>query len=122
MSEKNKFFSHWPTLLLGFIVASFFLVAIFSFQIEETETAIVTTLGTPSEKTLEPGIHLRWPYPIQEVYRFDRRFRCFSGTIAKDGQETSTRDNQNIIVSIPMIDPLKYPIPVKILPAVPIIK
>jgi membrane protease subunit HflC len=100
MSEKNKFFSHWPTLLLGFIVASFFLVAIFSFQIEETETAIVTTLGTPSEKTLEPGIHLRWPYPIQEVYRFDRRFRCFSGTIAKDGQETSTRDNQNIIVSI----------------------
>jgi len=100
MTAKNKFFTHWPTLLLGFIVAAFFLVAIFSFQIDETETAIVTTLGTPSEKPVEPGIHMRWPYPIQDVYRFDRRVRCFSGTIGKDGQETSTRDNQNIIVSI----------------------
>ena len=100
MTAKNKFFTHWPTLLLGFIVAAFFLVAIFSFQINETETAIVTTFGTPSEKPIEPGLHMRWPYPIQEVYRFDRRVRCFSGTIGKDGQETSTRDNQNIIVSI----------------------
>ena len=100
MTTKNKFFTHWPTLLLGVIVASFFLVAIFSFQIDETETAIVTTLGTPSEKPVEPGLHMRWPYPIQDVYRFDRRVRCFSGTIAKEGQETSTRDNQNIIVSI----------------------
>ena len=97
---KNKFFTHWPTLLLGFIVASFFLVAIFTFQIDETETAIVTTLGTPSEKPSEPGLHLRWPYPIQDIYRFDRRFRCFSGTIGKDGQETSTRDNQNITFSM----------------------
>jgi len=100
MTAKNKFFTHWPTLLLGFIVASFFLIAIFSFQIDETETAIVTTLGTPSEKPVEPGLHMRWPYPIQDVYRFDRRVCCFSGTIGKDGQETSTRDNQNIIVSI----------------------
>jgi modulator of FtsH protease HflC len=100
MTAKNKFFTHWPTLLLGFIVAAFFLIAIFSFQIEETETAIITTLGTPSKKTVEPGLHIRWPYPIQDVYRFDRRVRCFSGTIGKDGQETSTRDNQNIIVSI----------------------
>ncbi len=100
MTAKNKFFTHWPTWFLGFIVASFFLIAIFSFQIDETETAIVTTLGTPSENPIEPGIHMRWPYPIQDVYRFDRRVRCFSGTIGKDGQETSTRDNQNIIVSI----------------------
>ena len=100
MTAKNKFFNHWPTLLLGFIVASFFLIAIFSFQIDETETAIVTTFGTPSEKPVEPGLHMRWPYPIQEVYRFDRRVRCFEGTIGKDGQESSTRDNQNIIVSI----------------------
>jgi membrane protease subunit HflC len=100
MTTKNKFFTHWPTLLLGIIVASFFLMAIFTFQIDETETAIVTTLGTPSEKPYEPGLHLRWPYPIQSVYRFDRRFRCFAGTIATQGQETSTRDNQNIIISI----------------------
>ncbi|MFA6716666.1 MAG: protease modulator HflC [Victivallales bacterium] len=100
MTENNKFFTHWPTVLLGFIVAAFFLVAIFSFQIDETETAIVTTLGTPSEEPVKPGLHLRWPYPIQKVYRFDRRTRCFSGTIGKDGQETSTRDSQNIIISI----------------------
>ena len=100
MTTKNKFFSHWPTVLLGFIVGAFFLVAIFSFQIQETETAIVVTLDDPSEDTLEPGIHLRWPYPIQKVYRFDRRVRCFAGISGKDGIETLTRDKQNIIVSI----------------------
>lgn len=100
MTAKSKFFTHWPTLLLGFIVAAFFLIAIFSFQINETETAIVTTFGTPSKEPAEPGLHMRWPYPIQEVYRFDRRMRCFSGTIGKDGQETLTSDNQNIIIGI----------------------
>ena len=100
MTTKNKFFTHWPTLLLGFIVAAFFLIAIFSFQINETETAIITTLGTPSKESIKPGLHMRWPYPIQKVYRFDRRVRCFSGTVGKDGQETLTRDNQNIIVSV----------------------
>lgn len=96
----TKFFTHWPTLLLGVVVAAFFLVVIFAFQVQQTETAIVTTLGTPSEKPFKPGLHFRWPYPIQEVYRFDKRYRCFSGTIGKDGQEASTRDNQNIILSI----------------------
>ena len=100
MTTKNKFFSHWPTALLGFIVAAFFLVAIFSFQIQETETAIVVTLDNPSDKTLEPGLHLRWPYPIQKVYRFDRRVRCFAGISGKDGIETLTKDRQNIIVNI----------------------
>ena len=100
MTAKNKFFSHWPTLLLGFIVAAFFLIAIFSFQVEETETAIVVTLDNPSDETLAPGLHLRWPYPIQKIYRFDNRVRCFSGITAKDGQETLTRDKHNIIVSI----------------------
>lgn len=91
--------THWPTMLLGLIVASIFLVAIFSFQINTTENAIVTTLDTIDERPIEPGLHFRWPYPLQKVYRFDKRLRCFNGNIAGT-EETIVRSGQNVILKI----------------------
>ena len=36
---------YWSTILLGLIVAAIFLVAIFSYQVQETERALVITMG-----------------------------------------------------------------------------
>ncbi|MCP3968093.1 MAG: protease modulator HflC [Lentisphaerae bacterium] len=91
---------HWPTMLLGIIVAAIFLIAVFSFQVKETESAVVTTFGKPEEASYGPGLHFRWPYPIQEIFRFDHRFRCFSGTTASQGAETLTKDSKNVFVSV----------------------
>ena len=97
MAEKN-FFKHWPTMLLGLIVAAILLVAVFSFQLPKTQVAVVTTFGEPS-LVAEPGLHFRWPYPFQQVTTFDTRLRCFSGSEGKL-EETMTKDGHNILVGI----------------------
>ena len=97
MSSGN-FFKHTPTLLLGIAVAAILLVAVFSFQLNQTETAVVTTFGKPAQVTA-PGLHFRWPFPFQKIYRFDKRVRSFEGGAGKL-EETTTRDGHNILVGI----------------------
>ncbi len=89
---------HWPTVLLGVIIAVILLIAVFSYQLNETEKVVITTFGRPSVET-QSGLHFRWPFPFQRVYRFDKRIRCFEGGAGKL-EETITADNQNILVSI----------------------
>ena len=97
MAEGNLF-KHWPTMLLGIAVAAILLVAVFSYQLNQTEQAVVTTFGSP-EAVVEPGLHFRWPFPFQRIYRFDKRIRCFDGSSGKL-EETSTSDQHNILVGI----------------------
>lgn len=108
--ESTKMTRHWATILLGIIVAGIFLVIIFSFQVMSTEYAVITTFGKIT-RTASPGLHFRWPYPIQNVYKFDNRIRCFEGTGGKL-EETLTRDAQNVIVGIyvtyQIADPVKF--------------
>ncbi len=94
----GNFFKHWPTMLLGLVVAAILLVAVFSYQLNQTESAVVTTFGRPTEVT-EPGLHFRWPFPFQRIYRFDHRIRCFEGGAGKL-EETMTADGQNILVGV----------------------
>lgn len=94
----DNFFKHWPTMLLGVVVAAILLIAVFSFQLNQTESAVVTTFGRPTEVN-EPGLHFRWPFPFQRIYRFDHRIRCFEGGSGKL-EETMTADGQNILVGI----------------------
>lgn len=94
----KSFFKHWPTMLLGLVVAAILLVAVFSYQLDQREIAVVTTFGRSSEVT-EPGLHFRWPYPFQRIHRFDHRVRCFEGGLGKL-EETMTADSQNIIAGI----------------------
>ncbi len=95
---SGNFFKHWPTMLLGLIVAVILLTAVFSFQLNQTETAVLTTFGRPSVVS-EAGLHFRWPFPFQEVYRFDKRIRCYEGSSGKL-EETVTKDGHNIIVGV----------------------
>ena len=94
----GNFFKHWPTMLLGLIVAVILLTAVFSFQLNQTDVAVITTFGRPAVIE-EPGLHFRWPFPFQKVYRFDKRIRCFEGSSGKL-EETATRDGHNILAGI----------------------
>ncbi len=97
MSNGN-FFKHWPTMLLGLLVALVLLTAVFSFQLNQTEVAVVTTFGRPAVVE-NAGLHFRWPFPFQKVYFFDKRIRCYEGSSGKL-EETATRDGHNIIAGI----------------------
>jgi membrane protease subunit HflC len=89
---------HWPTILLGVVIAVVFLIAIFSYQLKSTEYAVISTLGNVKLET-EAGLHFRLPYPIQEIFYYDNRDRCFEGSVGRI-EETYTKDEQNIIVGI----------------------
>lgn len=85
-------------MLLGVVVAVILLIAVFSYQLNQTESAVVTTFGSPAAVT-DPGLHFRWPFPFQKIYKFDHRIRCFEGGSGKI-EETMTADGQNILVGI----------------------
>ena len=96
MSAKTVF-KHWPTILLGVAVTIVLLLAIVTYQVPQTENAVVTTLGKIEPVSPAPGLHFKWPYPFQKVHYFDARTRCFDGNAGKL-EETSTADGQNILI------------------------
>lgn len=96
---KQKKHVNIPIMLLGFAVAIIFLIAIFSYQVPTTDRAVVITLGKIDPVVRQPGLHFRWPYPIQKVMKYDTRLRCYDGNIGKL-EETPTSDGKNITVSI----------------------
>jgi len=68
---------------------------LFSFQVRETQSALVTTFGNPSREITEPDWYFRWPAPIQRIYKFDSRMRVFEADLG----ETTTRGAVPIIVN-----------------------
>ena len=82
------------TILILFVVAVMGLYFV-SFQVRETESALVTTFGKPTREITEPGWYFKWPAPIQRVYKFDSRMRVFEADIA----ETTTKAAVPIIIN-----------------------
>ena len=64
----SKTFQHLPTVLLGIAVAVVLLLVLVTFQVSETECAVMTTLGKIEKKDLGPGLHFLWPYPFLRVF------------------------------------------------------
>lgn len=92
---------HWPSLILGLIVIVIFLFAIFYYQVDSTQTAVVTRFGKITG-VKGAGLHFKWPYPIEKVEKFDNRLRCFEGSVGKL-EETITADSKNLIIGLYVI-------------------
>lgn len=83
--------------IIGLAVLAVFVVTRFFFTLRTGETAVATTFGkTPRAAVTEPGLYLRWPWPIQDIHRFDNRLRCLESAF----EETFTRDQKNIVVML----------------------
>ena len=65
------------TVLVGALLVVIFGFLLFTFQVRQTETALVTTFDRPTRFVTEPGFKLKWPPPIQRVYKFDKRVQTF---------------------------------------------
>lgn len=92
-------------VILILLVLGLYLV---SFQVSETESALVTTFGKPIRTINEPGWYFKWPAPIQQVERFDSRMRVFEGDLT----ETTTKGAIPIIVNTYVVwkitEPLEF--------------
>ncbi|MHC4114999.1 MAG: protease modulator HflC [Planctomycetota bacterium] len=65
-----------------------------SFQVRQTEFALVTTFGKPVRELTEPRLYFKWPPPIQRIHKFDSRLRVFEADLG----ETTTKGAVPIIV------------------------
>ncbi len=83
------------TLITAAVLAVIFALLLFTFQVRQSEEAVVTTFGKVAG-TCDPGLHLRWPWPIQQVYKFDQRIQNFEDKFS----ETLTADQINLITSV----------------------
>ncbi|MCE9557450.1 MAG: protease modulator HflC, partial [Armatimonadetes bacterium] len=86
------------TLLMtaGLLVAALFVLLQVLFTVREGEAVVVTTFGKPQRPITEAGLKVRWPWPVQRLYRFDNRIHTLEGAF----EETSTSDNKLILASV----------------------
>ncbi len=98
----NKLLKHWPAYSMGLLIAIIFIAASITFQVAENENAVVIRLGEPLTTRYEPGLHFKWFYPIDRVWKEDKRLRTFSGTAGRL-EETQTADGKNVMVEISVI-------------------
>jgi modulator of FtsH protease HflC len=84
------------TLIIGCILLILFALLLVVFQVRRTEVAVVTTFGKPTRDLSEPGPYLKWPWPIQKVYKFDNRVQNYQDQLI----EGLTSDSFNLLTSV----------------------
>jgi modulator of FtsH protease HflC len=84
------------TLITGAVLVVLFLFMLFSYQVRETEVAVVTTFGRYSRSITDPGFRFRLPWPVEKVYKFDKRLQNFESKY----DQTITRDQINIVAQV----------------------
>lgn len=83
-------------LAIGTMLLGVFLLLLFLFQVRQTEVAVVTTFGKATRPITEPGLYLKWPWPIQKVTKLDHRLQPFEGKF----EETFTRDERSLLIMV----------------------
>src|SRR5436309_9709079 len=84
------------TLIIGALLLVIAALLLFTFQVRKSEVAVVTTFGKPTRPITEPGAYFKWPWPIQNVYKFDQRVQNFEDKLT----EGMTRDSFNLLTSV----------------------
>jgi len=85
------------TIVIGAVLVIIFALLLFVFQVRQSEVAVVTTFGKPTEHPYaEPGVYFKWPWPIQNVYKFDKRIQNFEDKFS----QSLTADSNPLIVTI----------------------
>lgn len=94
---------HWPIVALALFVVVIFIIAMMTFQVKETEYAVIKTFGKAKVDEAgniiqyAPGLHLKWPF-IDQVWRHDNRIQCYELTKGHLEQLT-TADQYQVVVS-----------------------
>ncbi|MCQ2404215.1 MAG: protease modulator HflC [Lentisphaeria bacterium] len=94
--QQKMISKHWPVVLLALVVVAIFILVMVTFQVKETEYAL---LKTYSGELVEysSGLHFRWPF-INSVWRHDKRIQCYELAVGHD-EQYMTSDNQQIVIS-----------------------
>jgi membrane protease subunit HflC len=78
------------------LLIAIFAIMLFTFQVRQTEVALVTTFGKPSRDITEPGLYFKLPWPIQDKQIYDSRVQNFEDKL----EETYTKDRFTLDVMV----------------------
>jgi modulator of FtsH protease HflC len=67
------------TLIVAAILIVIFGLLLFVYQVRKSEVAVVALFGNIRTVKAEPGPGLRWPWPIENVYKLDQRVQDLEG-------------------------------------------
>jgi len=84
-------------ILVAIVIVLSIVAFMTTYSVRFTEKAVVTTFGKADASAVrsEPGMGVKWPYPIQSVTKYDTRLRF----VETRPETTGTADNRQIIVS-----------------------
>lgn len=66
-----------------FVMLVILVLVFVSFQVRETELALVTRFGAPVREITDPNLCFKWPPPIERVHKFDSRMRVLEAELAE---------------------------------------
>ena len=65
------------------------------YIIDETQQGVLTNFGKISPPVRQPGLHLKWPWPISKIYKIDRRINALTDLT----QELITEDQKSVLIN-----------------------
>ena len=87
---------NYLSVTVGILLLLIFAALLVSFQVRQTEVAVVTTFGKASTDAIKAGLHFKLPWPIQKVVKFDSRVQNFEEKF----EETPTQDGKNLLIMV----------------------
>jgi membrane protease subunit HflC len=101
--------SNARNMVLAILVAALGIIAYSSlFTVHQTHQALVLQFGKPLDVIKEPGLHVKYPYPFQEVRQFEKRILSLDAR----PEEVIALDKKRLLVDsiarYRIEDPLKF--------------
>ena len=84
------------TLIIAAVLLVIFALLLFTFQVRQSEVVVVSTFLKSTDTKTNPGLYLKWPWPIQSINRFDQRVQTFADLPS----ETLTADSTMLVVNV----------------------
>jgi modulator of FtsH protease HflC len=91
LRRKGVFTIAWQIALAAIVVA-LILAYGSTFQVSEGYNAVVTRFGDPVRVISQPGLHAKWPWPMETAHPIDMRHRFFNTPLSS----ILTRDRRNV--------------------------
>lgn len=85
-----------PTIIVAFVIIVVIGCMMCAYQVRFTETVVVTRFDRIlDDKPSDPGLHFKWPWPVDRVHRFDKRLRSFETVFT----QAATKDQKTVVIT-----------------------
>lgn len=87
---------HLISFVTAAVLVTVLVLYLVTYRVRFSEVAVLTTFSSITGVKTDPGSYWKWPWPVQKVYRYDRRVQVFQSPLV----ECVTNDKKTIIVSV----------------------